>query len=110
MQEWLDLSLEGWQVLNQPTHQAAAATFKRYGPPVLCLLPTGSLPKVLQHLRDSGQPGLVLAPLWEAQVWFTSLASQADWVAHVPWALRQQFCNLPSVWGRSKLALWGVNL
>ena len=110
LQEWLNLNMDGWHTLNQPTYQAAAASFRSQGPPLFIMLPTGSIPKVLQHLRASQQPALILAPLWEAQIWFPGLASQSDWVAHVPPALKQQFRNLPSVWGRSRLSLWGVGL
>jgi hypothetical protein len=80
------------------------------GPPVLVLLPTGSLHKVLLQVALFQQPALILAPLWEAQLWFPTLAGQAHWVAHVPWRIRQQFRNLPHAWDRSKLALWGVQL
>jgi hypothetical protein len=110
LQEWLQINMAGWSTLNQPTSQAAAAAFQLQGPPVFVCLPTGSIPKVLQQLWFSHQSALILAPLWEAQVWFPSLAGQADWVAHVPPHVRRQFSNLPSVWGRSRLAVWGVNL
>ena len=97
LQEWLNLNMDGWHTLNQPTYQAAAASFRSQGPPLFIMLPTGSIPKVLQHLRASQQPALILAPLWEAQIWLPGLASQSDWVIHVPPALKQQFRNLPSV-------------
>ena len=110
LQTWLNLSLTGWATLDQPTPQAAAQVLFPKAPPVLVLLPTGSMHKILLQLALSSQPALVLSPLWEAQLWFPSLAGQADWVAHVPQHIRSQFSNLPPAWGRSKLALWGVNL
>ena len=110
LQRWLNLSLAGWSVLDQPTRQAAAKVFCPQGPPVLVLLPTGSLHKVLLQLALFNQSALILAPLWEAQLWFPGLAGQSHWVAHVPWRLRHQFCNLPPAWDRSRLALWGVRL
>ena len=110
MQEWLQVDMTGWSTLNQATPQAAAQVFKAREPPVLVMLPTGSIPLVLQHLSFSNQSALLLAPMWEAQIWFPGLAGRSHWVAHVPYQLRQQFRNLPFAWGRSKLALWGVNL
>jgi hypothetical protein len=108
--KWLKVSERGWVTLNQPTPQAAATAFVYQGPPVLVLLPTGSLPKVLSQLAVSNQPALVLSPWWEAQVWFPLAASASHWVVHLPQRYRVLFSNLPQVWGRSKLALWGINL
>lgn len=108
--KWLKVSERGWVTLNQPTPQAAAAAFKSQGPPVLVLLPTGSLPKVLSQLAMSHQSAVVLSPWWEAQVWFPLAASASHWVVQLPQHLRALFRNLPPVWGRSRLALWGINL
>ena len=110
LQDWLQLNMKDWATLNQPTPQAAATAFRRHGPPLLIMLPTGSIPKVLQHLWLTSQSALILAPLWEAQVWFPGLAGQSDWVAHVPQHIRAHLHHLPSVWGRSRLTLWGVNI
>lgn len=110
LKQWLQIDVAGWSTLSQPTSQAAAQVIRHQGPPLLVMLPTGSIPKVLQQLALTDQPALLLSPLWEAQAWFPSLAAKSHWVAHVPWFIRGQFCNLPSVWGRSRLALWGVNL
>jgi len=108
--KWLEVSEGGWVTLNQPTPQAAAAAFQVQGPPVLVLLPTGSLPKVLSQLAVSRQSAVVLTPWWEAQVWFPLAAAASHWVVQLPLHLRRLFHNLPPAWGRSRLALWGINL
>jgi hypothetical protein len=107
---WLGVDIREWAFLNQPTQAAAARVFRVGGPPVLVCLPSGSIPRVRQYLRLSGQQALILTPWWEAQVWFPALASASQWVVRVPPRLREHFLNLPASWRRSPLALWGINV
>lgn len=107
---WLGRDLSGWTLLNQPTSLAAASAFQVGAPPVLVCLPTGSVPRVLQHLSLTRQSALLLTPWWEAQLWFPGMASASSWVVAVPPRLRRCFWHLPKAWWRSPLALWAVRL
>jgi hypothetical protein len=101
-----------WHLLNQPTPKAFDLVFGHPNPPpVVVMLPPGSVARVLQHLEGSSQPAIIITPLWEAQFWYPQLVGAAHWLRQVGSAFRHHLLsNVPKVWGRSPIALWGINL